>query len=183
MNTKIISTLLIYCILIQVLFTGTGCMSFYSTNGDDNLADYKNYDGKILLKLKDGTEAEVPQNGILDIEKNGVDSTKIIEYHSKPYEIYWMKSKRMLLFDMDKSVKEVPDTNSDFWAVVDDHDTRALRKIYDNDIDEIQIQKVNPVTTGLFIFAILASVFAVIAATHLPKKGPYFEWPAYTGSW
>lgn len=71
-------------------------MSFYSTNGNNHLSAYKNYKGKILIKLKDGSEFEVSRNEIFLVEKDKIDSIEIASYNSRPYEIYWLKNGRNL---------------------------------------------------------------------------------------
>ncbi len=143
-------------------------MSFYSTKGNNDLSAYKNYKGKILIKLKNGSECEVPENGIILVEKNNTDSIEAASYNSKPYEIYWLKNGRNLPFDMDESFNSSQDTINDFWAVMNGS-TGKLRKVYDYDIDEIEIQEVNNLKTGLLISA-LATGLIVVLSSQKPKK-------------
>lgn len=118
---KIISVILIYCILIQIPLTHLGCKSFYPTEENKSLSNYNNYEGRILLKLKDNTELEVAHK---------------------------------------YSVFITPDSGSGFWLVMENNKDEP-RKIYDSDIEGIQVLKTNWVTTSLLIIGGVALVAVV----------------------
>ncbi len=142
MKTKIISYFLIYCFVIQTLLYGNGCMSFYPTEGENNLMLYKNGNERLLIKLKDKSEIEIPENSICLIEKDKIDSSKVEEVYSNFYKIYWMKDNQKLVFKLGETYKFVPDSGNGFWFVMD-KDKKEFKQIYDNDIAEIQERKTN----------------------------------------
>jgi hypothetical protein len=63
MKTKIISTVIIYSLLIQIALISPGCMSTFPINGGNEPANYRDYKNKISIVLKDRNEVEVyPKN-------------------------------------------------------------------------------------------------------------------------
>jgi hypothetical protein len=150
MKTKVIASFLIYCFIFQIPFMSTGCTSFYPVAGGDNIANYLNYEGDLLLKLKDGTEIEVPRHGIFYIEQDKIDSDKIVEYYSNFYGQYWMEGDKKSTFNLGKTPNLNLDTTANFYFVLGNND--IFRQIFDNDIAEFQIQKVDDTkTTWLFV--------------------------------
>jgi hypothetical protein len=62
MKTKIISSILISSLLIQITLTSGGCMTFLPVE-DNNLAHHQDDDNTLLVKLKDKREIKVrPEN-------------------------------------------------------------------------------------------------------------------------
>lgn len=155
---KLISWILIYCLLIQIPLMDMGCMSFYSTEKDNNLANYQNYDNDILVKLKDSTEIKIPEGGIYFINKDKIDSSKAIADNSGHYQFYWMNNGKRFIFGLENDYNLSPDSISNFYIVMDKN-KNEFRKIYDNDIKEIRLQKTN----GVIIAALaVTSVTAII---------------------
>jgi len=132
--------------LIQIPLTHLGCTSFYPT-GDADLSKYSNHEGSILLKLKDKSELEVPQKCSLFIEKGKIDQAKLSEYNST---LYWTKDYRRLRSEVDEIVSTLPNSADSFWLVMDDKENE-IKKICAGDIEEIQIQKINWVTTSILV--------------------------------
>ena len=200
---KIISLLLIYCLVIQIPLTHLGCTSFYPTEENKSLSNYNNYEGRILLKLKDNTELEItPKNSFFVdrpseliygsglefnytnkkntyftgiIEKDMIDSTKLIEYNSNQYIEYWMKDNRKLTMEVKKLLTITPDSGSNFWLVMDNNKDE-IRKIYDSDIEEIQVLKTNWVTTSFLISGGIVLVSLIYLIINPPLgRGPIFS--------
>ncbi|MEJ2614392.1 MAG: hypothetical protein P8Z35_05515, partial [Ignavibacteriaceae bacterium] len=195
---KIIVSILISCMLLQLQFTQIGCTSFYPVNDNNKLVEYNNYSGKILLKLKDKTELNInPKYSIfIDkpsdliygtgsefnykdrksfdfkgiIEKDAIDSGKVIESNSTAYHLYWTRNNRRLSFKVGKVFSIAPDSGSGFWLVFDNN-RDEYKKIYDRDIAEIQVQKTNWVTTSILILLGIGVLALFIAAGSISGLG------------
>ena len=196
MKKQIISSILIFCMLIQVPLTHIGCTSFYPPGEEDNLSDLINSKEGLLLKLKDETEIEtIPNNYFyLDkpvefiygighqykyenkrstvfkgfIEKDKIDSCRVIEYNSILYHIYWMKDNRILNFEEDKIITVAPDSGKNIWLLVDDSNKRFI-KISDSEISEVQVSKINWVTTSIVMVLGIGLLVLFIGASTMPN--------------
>jgi hypothetical protein len=192
MKKQIISSILISCILIQIPLTHFGCTSFYPTE-DNNLSKYHNYEGNLLLKMKDATELRItPMNSFCVksesefiygigkeynfkskessdfagiIEKNKIDSSKLIENQSTPYRIYWLHDNRKIICE-----KEIFCTAPGFWSVLDNN-MHEFRKIYDCEIETIEIQETNWLKTSALIVLGTALVLFVVAFLYVQSGG------------
>jgi len=178
-NKKIISALLIYCLLVQTLLIDAGCRSFLPAGENDALADYKNYEYRILLKLKDNTFIIVaPDNFIFvdqpadlifgegseynyktkensdfigTIEKKDIDSNLVTGRGTEVYHLFWTVDSKKYTFEKDNFISIIPDSGKNFWIVRDYYNGR-FSKITDDDISEIKIEKTNWILTSLLIF-------------------------------
>ena len=176
MKTKIISSILIFCTLVQIPLTQVGCTSFYPLGEDDNLSKHINSKKELLLKLKDQTEVYVlPDNyfyldkpvefiygigsqynyenqrisvfeGFIEIDK--IDSCKVIENNSILHHLFWLKDKRRLSFEEDKIIRAVPDSLKYTWLLVE-YNKPKLIEISNSEISEVQVRKINWVTTSI----------------------------------
>ena len=67
---KIITYLLIYCIIIEPSLLNMGCTSFYPVEGANNLDDYRYYEEEILIRLKNGDELIVYPGDLYFVNRN-----------------------------------------------------------------------------------------------------------------
>jgi hypothetical protein len=144
MQRKIISLLLIFCLLIQLPITNIGCRAAFPT-GENDLSKYVNENGHILIKLKDDTEIETFSESIFLIKDSSeffygkgdkynyedkslsefdgtfynydIDSTKSIIGNSKSYQLFWMKDNTRLSFEVGNIFIVKPDSGKSCWAV------------------------------------------------------------------
>lgn len=196
MLKKIFIYLLIDCFLIQIIITNSGCMSFYPIEDYTNLGKYKNYKGNILIRLKDESELEVNPTknlylvdkfskfiygrgekfdnktqkysdfkGIIDNDK--IDSSKITRNSLNVYHVFWMNDGSSLIFK-EGDINYLTDSVNNFW-VVRENKKFKFRKIYDRDIEEIQIQKVNVAETTILVVVLAGVVALMIAASRFPN--------------
>ena len=148
---------LIYFTLLQMVLYNSACTTYYSTRQDNNLKNYSEHKGKILLKLIDGTEINSHKEGIRLIEYNKIDSLRILNIGSEHYQFYWLKNKKRLRFKLVEDLDSKVRSDENFWMIMDEN-ANGFRKIYNSDIQEIFIQKSNYLLTG----SIIALVFIVI---------------------
>ena len=160
--------------LIQIPLTHLGCTSFYPLGEDDNLPDLIHSKKELLLKLKDQTEVHVlPLNyfyldkpvefiygigneynyenqrvsvfeGFIELDK--IDSCKVIEENSILYHLFWLKDNRRLSFEEDKIIRAIPDSSKYTWLLPE---YPKLIEISDSDISEVQVRKINWITTSI----------------------------------
>jgi len=192
MRTKIISSILVFCMLIQIPLTQVGCTSFYPT-GDNDLSKYS-AESRLLLKMKDKTDLDITPADCVSIdssseliyaigkeynyetkkfsdfdgviEKEKIDSAKFLESNSKKYYIYWINDNRKIICERE-AYPIAPDSGSSFWLMYDNNKNEA-RKIYNSDIEMVEIQKTNWLATSFLIFmgaavltfAILSMIFS-----------------------
>lgn len=171
MLKKIFISLLFDCFLIQIIISDTGCAAFYSTKGDNNLSNYRNYDKKMLVILKDKREIEVKPSGLYFIAKdkkyiygegkefnylsskesdfvgiipaNKIDSNKIIKNKWATYYLYWTKDKKRFVFKNEDAIRVIPDSVKPFWVVFRNHYVE-LGKINNLDYEEENVSSSIP---------------------------------------
>jgi hypothetical protein len=103
MKTKIISSILISSLLIQITLTSGGCMTFKPVE-DNNLAHHQKDDNTLLVKLKDKRDIEVePENLIY----YGNDSLFI---YGQGYELNLADTTYQRLFHFNGFVSPAPAT-------------------------------------------------------------------------
>ena len=101
MKSKIISSILISSLLIQITLTSGGCMTFLPVE-DNNLAHHQDDDNTLLVKLKDKRDIEIePQNLIY----YGNDSLFI---YGKGYELNLADTTYKRLFHFKGFVSPAP---------------------------------------------------------------------------
>jgi hypothetical protein len=101
MKSKIISSILISSLLIQITLTGGGCMTFLPVE-DKNLAHHQEDENTLLVKLKDKRDIEVePENLIY----YGNDSLFI---YGKGYELNLADTTYKRLFHFNGFVSPAP---------------------------------------------------------------------------
>ena len=177
---KLITLILIYCLIIQIPFFNEGCMSYFPIEGDKTLLNHKIYNNDILIKLKDSTDVEVPQGRIYHLEKDKIDSAKVAEYESSHYQIFWMHDKKKITFKIGNERDMQPDSSNDFWIVWDKNEETFIR-INNSDIQEIQTHKVDGTKTSLLLVGILG-VCAILGFIFAKKDTAYISiFPHYKG--
>ncbi|MGE5806962.1 MAG: hypothetical protein ACM34M_14305, partial [Ignavibacteria bacterium] len=82
------------------------------------------------------------------IEKDKIDSSKVIENNSILYHQFWLKDNRSLSFEEDKIIRVAPDPGKNIWLVLDENEMKLI-KISDSEISEVQVPKINWITTSI----------------------------------
>jgi len=107
------------------------------------------------------------------IENNKIDSTRLFnEYNSTPHYVYWMNDKRRLSFKEEKIFSITADSGCGFWVVVDNNKV-VFRKIYDADIEEIQVLKTNWIATSILILLGISLIALGITASSFSGVGNF----------
>ena len=163
MKTKIISSVLVSSILIQLTVISDGCMSYYPSAKGNNLYSYNKNKDEIQIKLKDSTEVNVPVNGIFYFEKANIDSSKTVVNEPNPYQIFWLKDKRRFTFRLDKMYNINSDSASDYCYVMD-KDKSTFRNLVNKNVMEIKEYRNNPTSTYLIVGLIFATILIVAGA-------------------
>lgn len=185
-NRKFVSTLLLYSLLIQLPFGGSGCTSFYTAKGIINLGHFKDYEGKILLILKDNSEMIISPKlfyfvnkpddlifgtGIFydfNTKKNSdfagairndiIDSIAVVSDDFSTYHLFWTKDAKRYVFKNTEFITITPESGQYFWIVRDDN-TGEFKKIKNSNIQEIQLQEFDSANTGLTVLLVAALLF------------------------
>lgn len=190
MNKRIISSVLIYCILIQLTYTYTGCTSLYPvSNNNPALSDYE---GELLLKLKDKRELhintqnafyiETPSNlfycvgkeynfttkklsdfkGI--IERDKIDSSEVKMYNLNNVTAYWLNDNRKI--SCEKELYSItPDSGAGYWLALDNSNYKVW-KVFDREIQYIFKKETNvAATVGLVVVSALVLGLLIFSLT------------------
>lgn len=191
---KIISILLVYCLLFQLPFAGLGCTSFYSAKGIINLEHFKDYDREILIKLEDNSELQIAPKQFYFVNKptelifgtgkvydfinrkssdfsgaiqnDIIDSNSVISVDSSTYHFFWTKDSKKYIFENSEFIKITQDSGKYFWIVRDDN-TGKFRKIKNSSIQEIQVQEDDIVSTGLLAATAMTLLYICIGVAAL----------------
>ncbi len=197
MKKQIISSILIFCMLIQIHLTQVGCTSFYPA-GDNDLSKYSEESG-LLLRMQDKTDLDIsPANSVfIDssaefiyavgkeynystkklsdfkgvIEKDKIDSAKFFEINSTKYYICWLNDNRKITCEKEM-FSTTPDSGSSFWLVYDNN-KNEIRKVHDSEIEAVEIQKTNWVATSFLILIGAAALTLLIFS--ITYEGITFE--------
>lgn len=197
MKKQIITLILIFCILVQIPLTQAGCTSFYPT-GDNDLSKYSS-ESRLLLRMKDKTDLDItPANSVfIDssiefiyaigkeynydtkkfsdfagvIEKGKIDSAKFLESNSKKYYIYWINDNRKITCERE-AYSMASDSAGSFWVVYDNNKNEA-RKIYNSDIETVEVRKTNWLATSFLI--VLGAVALTLLIFSITWEGITFE--------
>ncbi len=153
----------------------TGCTSFYPVSDGSDLADYSSYDEEILIRLKDGTEMETKGRGIYYLEKDKIDSSRILEWNSDYYLQFRMKDHSRIIFNTGKTPARISDTLSSFFFIVGSSGISSRVAI--EDVAEIQIQKTDNTKTILLIAGVVCLFITGFFMVNMPfvLKGPMFS--------
>lgn len=165
MGTKLITSVLIYCFIFQISFVNTGCSSSYPVSSKSELADCQKNDCNVLIKFKNGTETEVPEEAFCFLKKDEIDSCKIVKYHSRSYQRFWLKDSKTLLSTLYDSSVINPDAISHFYLVSDDNG--VYRPINKDDVEKIQVRKPDGSEPDWPPIVAIAAIFTVAAVTIL----------------
>ena len=184
-------------LIISFLFYSVSCTSFYSLNNYEKLDNYSTSSGNLLFILKDNRtfEAEAkkcffisePKDliyGIGDltnkrirtgeaihfegeISRENIDSIKSITLNFQEYHIYWFNDSLRVAFEDGKFIDLEPESGSDFWLLISNNNKQLFEKIYVEDIKEIQVEKINYLTTSLLVLpVIILCVWAALSGEH-----------------
>ena len=166
MKPKIISSILIPSLLIQITLTSGGCMTFKPVD-DNNLSNHRNDINTILIKLKDKREIKVePENlvyygnerliiygegdefNLSDTTKIGpthfnglifpanIDSEKVIIYDSTKYCLFWTNNNKSISIRQDNLARFNSNTMDDYWVVKSEN--MGYQQFYAKDIVAIE---------------------------------------------
>lgn len=168
MKTKFISAFLIDCLLIQLVLMNAGCSSFYST-GKQDIENYCNYKDKVALKLKDDSWIMVPPNGIYQLDREKIDSIKIMQYNSNQYQVFYMNYHKHFALRLDTSLNINSEPGVDEWLIYGGKN--EFSKVTRNDISDIYISKTDPIKTGILVVGIVTSIFLIVMTAHIKNFG------------
>ena len=166
MKTKVISSILISSLLIQITLTSGGCMTFKPVD-DNNLANHRNDINTLLIKLKDKREVKVePENlvyygnesliiygegdefNLADTTKIGpthfnglifpanIDSEKVIIYDSTKYFLFWTNNNKRISIREDNLGRFNSNTIDNYWVAKSEN--MGYQQFYENDILSIK---------------------------------------------
>jgi len=194
MKRKIISYILIFCLLVQLPIANIGCRAAFPT-GDNDLSKYANENEHIIIKLKDDTEIETNGEYIFlikdsseffygkgdkyDYEDNtlsnfndtfynfDIDSTKSITNNSKSYQLFWMKNNTRLSFEAGNIFSFKPDSGKSCWAVKEysEGSVKSNKPIRIYDNDISEVQEFKTTWVGYTIVGLAAVGFIVLGIT------------------
>jgi hypothetical protein len=200
MKSKIISSVLISSILIQITLTSGGCMTFHPV-GDNNLANHRKDANTLLIKLNDKEIKLEPSdliyygNDSLFIYGKGdiinladtpswkersfsgiisaakIDSEQIITYESTKYHFFWMNDKKRIIIK-DKDLIILNSDLQDYYWVAD-LGSNGYRQIYDKDIQNIEEKGLTPtgIILGIGLLAVAIVCIVFISRIDFPS-GP-----------
>lgn len=181
---RYISAILIPCLLLQLC----GCYSSLEIGEDINDYLKSGKDLKFILKNQDNIIANSKDCNIIlepdyftygtgtlidkknntskhfqgEIKHESIDSVKYIVVDSKKYLICWLKDSTRISFEDNDVVNITPKTAPNFWLVKEKKkDTDSYKIIYENDIDEIQVENVAANLTLAIIGGVAGIVFLV----------------------
>ena len=189
MKVKIISSILISSLLIQITLTSGGCMTFKPVE-DNNLAHHQNDDNTLLVKLKDKRDIEIePKNLIyygndsLFIYGNGyelnladtaiirlahfnglifpanIDSEKVIIYDSTKYYLFWMNNNKRISIGEDSLARFNSNTIDNYWVAKSEN--MGYQQFYAKNIVAIE-EKGNTAMDANFITITVAIILLAI---------------------
>lgn len=183
-------------LIISFLFYSVSCTSFYQLNEDEKLDSYLSSGNDLLFILRDHSNVEAnsgnyffisePEDFIYvigdltnkktkriehfdgEIMREDIDSTQSVIIESQKYFIYWLKDSSRLAFEEGKFIDVVPEMGSGFWLIKDENKKPLFEKINSDDIKEIQVEKINYLTTSLLVlpFIVILVLAAVDAFPH-----------------
>lgn len=173
---KLLSWLLIYCIVIEPSLMNMGCTSFYPSGGN-NPADYKNTEKEILIIFKNKTELAVKTSRLYFVPKGSeflygrgeqfnysnkrhtrfegtippekIDSEKVVKDGREIYQFIWLPDVRLII-EAENFYRVEPDNQNDYWAYVNP-ENGTVKQIYLNDIQAIEIRELDWLKTWLLI--------------------------------
>jgi hypothetical protein len=197
MKSKIISSILIFCLLIQLPVANIGCRAAFPP-GDTDLSKYANEDDQFLIVLKDSTVVQVNPGELIFVEDSSkifygrgekydydnetlsdfdnmfydheIDSTKVLESNSKFYQIFWMKNNTRMSFEAGKVLSVMSDSGKSCW-VVWKKERGEFIKIYEDDISEIQLIHTTWVDYTLYTLTLVGMIVLIIALSDLGGDG------------
>ena len=191
MKPKIISSILISSLLIQISLTSGGCMTFRPLE-DNYLSSHKKDGYTLLIKLKDKREIKVePENlfyygndsliiygdgdefNLADSTSRGlkkfkgfispakIDSEQIIMVENTKYHIFWMIDKKRISV-MDRNLGRFnSDTHKYYWIAKSIN--MGYQQIYPDDIAGLE-EKDKITAGGYFYYGLLLATIALSIA-------------------
>lgn len=203
---KLFSCILIICFLAELPLMNLGCYSYYSLNNSPNKPqDIKSHDNvKFILKDKSEVEASSKDCYFFErdtalfygiglsfkgtdvssskyvgfIDKGDIDSITYSEKTQNPHWLYWLKNDKMLVFEKDKIIDLSKFNANKQWLVLD-ADHTSFRVIPINNVNKIQFQKANWVSTVIVVIGIIGFFIAVISLS----SGSFLEGWNNSGNW
>jgi hypothetical protein len=185
MKTKIIPSILISSLLIQITLTSGGCMTFKPVD-NNNPANLKNEKHTLLFKLKNKGETRVdPKNLIYygndssliygkgDLYNNStsayrsptrfegivqplkIDSEQVIG----PNHFFWMNDKSEIIINKGE-LRKFTSNNGNYYWVVQLHNMDFMQ-IFENNIEGVEIEKPSWAGYALLILVLVGSFIAV----------------------
>ena len=200
MKTKIISSILIPSLLIQIILTSGGCMTFKPVD-DNNLANLKKEKHTLLIKLKNKRETKVdPKNLIYygndscliygkgDLYNNStsanrgptrfegivpplkIDSEQVIGSN----HFFWMNDKSEIIINKGELIKFTSNSGNYYW-VVQLH-SMVFQQIFENNIEGIEIEKTSWAGYALLILVLVGGFISVISShSNARPDRPWFS--------
>ena len=194
MKSKIISSILISSLLIQITLTGGGCMTFRPFD-DNNLANLKKEKHTLLIKLKDKEEIELePKNliyygddsllfygkgdefNLTDsaylrersfsgiISPAKIDSEQVIMFESTKYHFFWMKDKKRISIK-DEDLTVLKSKTGNYYLIAYINGI-GHRRIFTKDIEAIEEESFSTVGYISIIVATVATIVVLLVLSN-----------------
>lgn len=101
------------------------------------------------------------------VEGKMIDSTKIFTIDSKQFSVYWLQDRTRLSFKEGNFAQIFPGDGTGYFVL---EPPRPLKKIPFNQVQEIQISKINWYVTGpLIAIYVAATIGLIILGSNLPS--------------
>ena len=199
MKSKIISSILISSLLIQITLTSGGCMTFLPVE-DNNLAHHQDDNNKLLVKLKDKRDIEIePKNliyygndslfiygkgyelNLADTTYNrlfhfnglilpaNIDSEKVIVYDSTKFYLFWMNNNKRISIKEDNLARFNSNTMDNYWVAKSEN--MGYQQFYEKDIAAIEKKGLTDTQKALGNIAILLVIIGAAVGYYVIAHG------------
>ena len=199
MKTQIISSILIFSLLIQIALTTEGCMEFRPVE-DNNLAHHQKDTNTLLIRLKDKRDIEVePENliyygndslfiygkgyelNLADTTYNrlfhfnglilpaNIDSEKVIVYDSTKFYLFWMNNNKRISIKEDNLARFNSNTMDNYWVAKSEN--MGYQQFYEKDIAAIEKKGLTDTQKALGNIAILLVIIGAAVGYYVIAHG------------
>ncbi len=194
LKNQIISSVLIFCYLIQLSLINLGCYSYNAIkNGNNKNFEFPKSNEILKFILKDQSEIEAYSKNCFLVEQKSnliyckglvydsnevspsdfqgfiladqIDSTRYFASGSIPHWLYWLNNDKMLRVDV-LNVCDLRKINaSQAWFIIDRNNT--YRVIYFDEINQIQTPKINWLSTIIVLGIVVIISFVGAGASRV----------------
>lgn len=111
----------------------------------------------------------VPPNGIYQLDREKIDSIKIMQYNSNQYQVFYMNYHKHFALRLDTSLNINSEPGVDEWLIYGGKN--EFSKVTRNDISDIYISKTDPIKTGILVVGIVTTIFLIVMTAHIKNFG------------